>query len=95
MSEKIKLFRPCNGTHGDAFISAWCGNCERDRKWRESEIEPCEILGRTLAYGIDDPEYPQEWRYDQDDNAVCTAFVESGTEIPRQRCEKTVDMFKE
>lgn len=95
MSEKIKLFRPCNGTHGDAFTSAWCGRCERDRKWREDEVDPCEILGRTLMYDIEHPDYPQEWRYEQDGNAVCTAFVEEGSDTPRQRCEHTSDMFQE
>lgn len=92
MSQKIELFRPCNGTTGEAFIADWCGKCERDRLYRENETDPCEILGRTFMYDEDDPEYPQEWRY-QDGQPVCTAFVEAGTEIPRQRCEGTLDIF--
>ena len=89
----IELFRPSSGTMGESFHARFCHRCERDRRYRETEEDPCEILGRTFFYDIDQPEYPREWRYDSDGDPTCTAFVLSGEELPPIPCEKTDDMF--
>jgi hypothetical protein len=66
-------FRPSNGTGGELFCEQFCYRCKRDVD------ENCEILGRTLIYHIDDPEYPIEWvqddvPYPQHAYPRCTAF---------------------
>lgn len=86
MTEK---YCPSNGTDGDIFMSAWCFNgCTK-----HSEDNPCEIMGRSFCYGIDDPNYPEEWIYDEDGKPTCTAFS-TLSEEKRYRCQDTEDMFK-
>lgn len=87
MSDK---YRPSNGTEGECFIGHWCCNCERDA---DSENNPCQILGRTYHFDIDDPEYPTEWIRDET-GPKCTAFIPLGDPLPTPRCEKTIDMFQ-
>lgn len=93
-------YRPSNGTEGECFIESWCGQCARDKAMRESadfddcdDNEVCEIIGRTFAHDIDDPEYPIEWQYGKDGQPRCTAFVPDGQSIPLPMDEQTVDMF--
>lgn len=98
MSAAIKLYRPSNGTEGESFIEDMCGNCERDRAFREDpdRNDGCPILAASYAFNIDDPRYPQEWQYvwfGGDECPTCTAFVESGKPIPPPRDELTPDMF--
>ena len=71
MSER---YRPSNGTEGMGFYENWCDRCVKDRP--EDEDGGCKVLYRSLAYHIDDPEYPDEWVYDADGNPCCTAFLE-------------------
>lgn len=96
MSERIKLYRPANGTEADLFIEMFCEDCERDRAYRErDEGSGCPILARTFMHQIDHPDYPQEWRIDDEGDPICTAFVEQGQDVPLspERCEHTADMF--
>lgn len=67
--EKIELFRPSNGTHGESFMSDFCYQCKH-----ESEENPCEIIFLTMAYDIDDPEYPNQWQYNSIGEPYCTEF---------------------
>ena len=97
---KIVPYRPSNGTEGDAFISSWCGQCARDKSISEGieldecdDNELCSIIADTMAYSIDDPEYPKEWII-KNGEPCCTAFIESGQAIPTPRCTKTIDMFE-
>lgn len=61
-------YRPSNGTEGSCFHAEFCDKCIH-----ESEDDPCMILARTMAFGIDDEEYPEEWIY-EDGSPTCTAF---------------------
>ncbi len=73
----VRLYRPSNGTEGEWFHSAWCCKCIRDAKTREPDGDPCDgcdVLARTFAFGLDDPDYPNEWRYSDDGRPICTAF---------------------
>jgi len=72
-----QLYRPPNGTAGDIFVERWCGNCARNGR--------CDIPLRTLAYGIDDPRYPQEWQLCDDGRPICTAFKARRERKPRAR----------
>lgn len=87
-------YRPSNGTEGDLFHCAWCARCERDRAHRESKFEApgCDIVARSFAFSVDDPEYPSEWIITTDGQPACTAFVPEGTAV-QERCEHTHDMF--
>lgn len=95
-----KKYQPSNGTEGELFISGWCGECARDKAAREGEPleecddnEVCDIIGRTFAHDVNDPEYPVEWQYGKDGQPCCTAFVPAGQPIPPTKDEFTVDMF--
>ncbi|MCK0507966.1 hypothetical protein [Aromatoleum anaerobium] len=103
MTTPIKLYRPSSGTSGASFIAAWCGHCKRDRVTNGSvrvddanDDDYCQILGATFRCNTDDPEYPREWRYDEDDYPVCTAFEPADApEGPScaVRDEVTADLF--
>lgn len=72
MSEEIRLFRPSNGTHGDIFMSAYCFQCSKFPDNPDAKKQ-CQIFLATLVYDIDEPGYPNQWRY-VDGKATCTAF---------------------
>lgn len=95
----IRLYRPSNGTDGAAFWEAGCCRCQRDKAMREGcdvnecdDNELCDIIANTLAFDIDEPGYPQEWRYDESGQPCCTAFVPAGALIP-ERDEHTLPLF--
>lgn len=91
MSQKRK-YQPSNGTEGMSFIDFWCGQCERDRSYRDDAGDSCEILGKTFLYKPQDDEYPSEWCYGDDGIPKCTAFVPEGERIPEADTQ-TEDMF--
>lgn len=66
-----RLYRPSNGTEGECFQGQWCERCTKDDA--DNEVY-CDILTRTAAFGIEDPEYPKEWTYGDDGQPICTAF---------------------
>lgn len=68
-------FRPSNSDEGLGFEMQWCDRCERDREWREAEVNPCQIHNDALCDEAD------EWQY-RDGHAVCTAFVSEGEPLP-------------
>jgi len=93
-------YQPSNGTEGEIFRDAWCCQCQRDKSMREGadfdecdDDECCDIIANTMAYDVDDPEYPEEWQFGIDGQPRCTAFVEAGQPIPEPRCTKTLDLF--
>lgn len=84
-------YRPSNGTEGEIFMDYYCCNCEHE--W-DNEEEACDILGRSGAFDVDDPNYPEEWTYNDEGKPTCTAFELKDGEYQRKyRCEKTIDMF--
>lgn len=99
MSQKIELYRPSNGSEGDGFFSTWCRNCARDKAMSEGkpldecdDNEKCDLIARSMAFDVDEPGYPQEWRY-ENGHPVCKAFVPLGQPIPPERDDRTADMF--
>jgi hypothetical protein len=98
----IELFQPSNGTHGDIFMSEFCYRCAKFPHDSDAKNQ-CQIVLATMAYDIDDPEYPNQWRY-VDDKPTCTAF-KSREEFNAERRQKrkhksiiatdtdTLDMF--
>lgn len=81
-------YRPSNGSEGDWFMGQFCFQC--------SAFPDCEILGRTMAYNITDPEYPDEWQQDEEGAVTCTSFHDKKDDQPKPyRCEATADLFEE
>lgn len=82
-------YRPSNGTEGAIFMARFCDQCAR-----HCEDKPCEILGRTLLWSIDDEDYPKEWvQSAYGGNPRCTAFIPEGEKLPEERCKDTIEMF--
>ncbi|MDB5777549.1 MAG: hypothetical protein JWP38_3682 [Herbaspirillum sp.] len=97
-----KKYQPSNGTEGEIFFSSWCSECARDKSMREGadidecdDSERCDIIGKTMAYYVEDEEYPKEWQYGKDGQPCCTAFIPAGDPIPALPDMHTVDMFKD
>lgn len=76
MSE-IRKYRPSNGTEGDIFMGQFCRQCTKNFK--------CDIQIKTMAYDVEDNEYPVEWQRSSEgikiyagmkdsENVLCTAF---------------------
>lgn len=76
---ELRLWRPSNGSQGDSFMANFCEKCRND-----TPDHPCRILTATMAFNINDPEYPKEWCY-VDDRPTCTAFVDKSIPIVRRR----------
>jgi hypothetical protein len=74
-------YRPSNGSEGECFMAEFCERCSKD-----SEKRPCGILGRTMAFDVEDPQYPKEWQY-QANGPICTAFVLRGS-VTRKRIHR-------
>ena len=72
MSEEIRLFQPSNGTHGDIFMGEYCYKCSKFPHDSDAKNQ-CVIVLKTMAFDIEDPEYPNQWRY-VDGEPTCTAF---------------------
>lgn len=93
-------FRPSNGTEGDAFVCAWCYDCQRSEHLQEIDDGGwapvgCHIVDLTMLHDVGDPEYPEEWSFDQAGLPQCTAYLPKGEPIPTPRCPLTLDMFPE
>jgi hypothetical protein len=96
----VEKYRPSNNSEAECFFGEFCCHCQRDRAMREGEPldecndeELCEIIGKTFAFGEDDPRYPPEWRYGPDGRPFCTAFVEAGEPIPPYPDTVSGDLF--
>jgi hypothetical protein len=90
-------YMPSNGSEGEYFHAMWCEECERDKVMNgsatveQADCDPdlyCKILSNSFCVA----ELP-EWRYGDDGQPCCTAFVPKGEKLPTPRCEHTADMF--
>jgi hypothetical protein len=66
-------YRPSNSTEGMEFASRFCDRCEYDRKHREKAEGGCHIIMMTMAYDLNEKEYPKEWIIGEN-GPECTAF---------------------
>lgn len=69
-------FRPSNGTEGMIFTDAFCDRCihEKFTHTGNDKDKMCDILNATMAFGINDKEYPSEWQFDSDGWPTCTKW---------------------
>lgn len=71
----MKIFQPANTSEGDAFLSAWCSRCARDRSYREDpEDDGCSVLSAAMVFSPGEKEYQAEWIYDGSGRPCCLAF---------------------
>ncbi len=70
-------YQPSNGTEGMWFCEKFCERCihEKYSHTFNDDDKKCDILTRSMVYGVNDPEYPKEWIYDDSDEPTCTAWV--------------------
>jgi hypothetical protein len=61
-----KPYRPSNGTEGMIFFDGWCADCKYECS--------CEIMGDTMVFDINHPQYPEEWIYGDEGWGKCTKF---------------------
>ena len=75
MRQEGEKYRPCNGDEGIWFQNRYCCHCIKDKASRDGRYEDgCRILADTMAYNVDDKEYPAQWTFDKDGSPICTAF---------------------
>lgn len=87
-------YRPGNGTEGAVFFANWCCTCARDKAMRDGwevedcdDSERCDIIAKTMAYRIHEPQYPPQWQFGKDGQPCCTAYVPAGAAIPGPSAE--------
>jgi len=71
-----RKYRPSNGTEGCAFMEYFCERCIHEKfihTMKHGDAQ-CNIADRSLIYDLKDPEYPEEWIYDDDGHPTCTAW---------------------
>ena len=97
----MRPYRPSNGSEGEWFTDKFCDQCLKDKEWREKEKNPCDILGRSMAFNTREEQYPKEWIYGENGSPTCTAFVldtpenVEKEEWKKRRDPKTIDMFEQ
>ena len=64
-------YRPASGTEGMDFQERFCCHCKKE----DFKTVHCDILSRSMMYGIDEKEYPEEWIWNKT-KPICTAFEE-------------------
>lgn len=66
-----KPYRPSNVTEGMYFIEEYCMNCLHCGPDPNGKKQ-CDILCASMCFNINEPGYPKEWVYDENDNPCCT-----------------------
>lgn len=73
-----KIFMPSNGTEGMVFCDAFCDRCihEKFSHTQNHNDAKCDIYNRSIIYWYEpeNPEYPKEWRFNDEGWPVCTAW---------------------
>jgi hypothetical protein len=82
-----RKYRPSNGTIGMSFMADFCDRC--------AIRGICRILPKVMTYNVDDPEYPEQWTYDEEGDPTCTSFTDRTGPRHRRACRKTGDLFAE
>lgn len=85
MTDAPRKYRPSNCTEGFSFMASFCDRC--------AVRGICRILPRTMAYNLDDPEYPEQWTYDAEGYPTCISFTDGSGPRRRRQCKKTGDLF--
>lgn len=72
----VKKYQPSNGTEGEIFISSFCSQCKHERfiHSQQDGDKTCDILTRTMCHSVNEPEYPEEWQYNEKGEGYCTKY---------------------
>lgn len=72
-----KKYQPSNGTEGMWFCEKFCDQCVHEKYVHtlNENDNKCDIFSRSMVYDVQDPEYPTEWVYDENDKPTCTSWV--------------------
>ena len=88
----IKKYRPSNGTESLHFSAVTCDVCKKGNE--DDPANACPIAIAAFVFEIDDPKYPEAWRYDVSGKPTCTEFIHIEAEDDAApRCPDTPDMF--
>jgi hypothetical protein len=93
-AESGRQWQPSNATEGQAFIEAWCCECQRDRCLREG-LNPEEVDPETDTCPIFDASFrgeATEWQIGVDGQPCCTAYIPAGQAVPTSHCEHTQEL---
>jgi len=70
----VKPYQPSNGDEGIWFMDEFCMQCTKCNP--NPDLEPqCMILCHSMAYNINDEEYPKEWVQEDGMYGRCTAHI--------------------
>ena len=71
-----RKYCPSNGSEGCSFVETYCSNCihEKFLHTQDHSDKKCDIFSRTLLHTVKEPEYPEEWTFDENDSPICTAY---------------------
>lgn len=84
----VELYRPSNGTEGDAFRGRFCERC--------TKVDTCDMPARSMAFDVKDAEYPREWVRDDYGNGKCTVFERVPvTSLPENKFTQFAKALKE
>ncbi|MGU3475709.1 hypothetical protein [Methylobacterium sp. D48H] len=83
-------YRPSNGSEGEYFAAVWCSGCSRRHGFAG---QGCMIFVASMAHGINEPGYPEEWQYGADGQPGCTGFRDATVRARVARCGWTADLF--
>ena len=90
-----KPYCPGSGSEGAAFEDAFCCRCQYDGSERD-EPSDCPIrMQAHIVADVHDPEFPNQWVYDEEGYPTCRMFSESkdvsplcgGAKTPEQEHE--------
>ena len=68
---EVKKYQPSNGSEGSYFIETYCMKCRHCDPDSDGKKQ-CQILMNTMVYNVTDEKYPSEWRYNKNDEPICT-----------------------
>jgi len=69
-----RKYRPSNGTEGMWFEDKFCMNCINCDPNPDGKKQ-CMIMMRAFMHDTNEPQYPTEWVYDENNKPTCTAWV--------------------
>jgi hypothetical protein len=89
-----KQWAPSNGTEGYSFLESTCSTCTRDKAMREgADIDECDDNERCDIIAASFRGEAVQWRELPDGQVICTAYIEHGKPVPRERCPNTGELF--
>jgi len=72
----MRLYRPSNGTEAELFFEKFCYGCKHYVEDETTGSMDCNlnIILAAEINNFEDPNFPDEWRYDENGTPTCTNF---------------------